>query len=1002
MTNGNSNALNDEMTFTLLTSMVEPPPGKTYQLAADGRLSKTNNGIRRRLCAETKAGTLSDFTQIVRESSPNQHVVAGVCAHQTAIAFSARERSMRIEGDADACPVVGLGNEHFQFPQGGGLMVIDSDDVPDGVDVWGALVSAVAALEACARVEVSSSGANIYQTNTGKCLRGETGQHVFLHVAEGADISRALNVLHKRLWLNGGGHIKASAAGVLLERSLIDRQLAVPSQPIYLRSTMGEGLEQRKRIEYVDGIEEVDTVKIIPDLTPAEEERYAKLVAAAKQAALPEGLEIQRKYINDRVTDLTGKGVSRDVAEATVQRSLSTQELQGDWEVLLSDGQPVTVKEILADPAKYHDTPCRDPLEPDYGSRTVAKIYSDQGQPCIYSQAHGGQTFWLKADVSAMFAPLPEWNQTQQVKMEAGIEKELQTVLLRGWQDAPVVTGKDADVIGKTWLLHRLGVAGGALPANVEFPPNGVHGLTCRRPNEPPQRIRLGSQAMEEVITTWAKQNRDECLRGWPSVIAEHAAIDAPDDPVAMCILKGVQKVVQGSQKQVSDMFTEAWAAEQRRLMPPKVRTVIDPIEQEAVRQRMRLEREAALRAAAGDLINCTDLLGFAYRQAQQYLGVVGEKRIFQATLIAAVSAAFRRVSLIISLIVNGPSGSGKSFTSDCALRFLPDVRKFIATSLSDKALFHLDEDALAGRVFILFEANALSDPDNPLAMATRTLLTEGCIRYAVVEDAVRDDGTMGKKTIVKEIAGPTSLITTTTKLFLDPETETRALFIETDDSAEQTKAIMLAGVTAVTTGDLQDAQLPPDLAAQWHALLEWVVVQPSRVAIPYWQKVVEGTTTDVVRVRRDIGKLRSIITIHALLHRLHREVLENGAVVANADDYAFARQMVLPTLQRELGADVDDGILAVVDCVRSLIKKTPLSSSLHISIRQLQTETKLHRSTLHRRLHKAFKAGLLENHEHIKSKPMILTIPEHTVDLNLLPTVDEVCYELPDWLRAA
>lgn len=1016
------------MSFSLLNSIAAPPPGKAYAINPDGSIAKENNGTRLRFNVETVTGNLSDLERLLRNATPDQHITAGVCGHAKALAASAKELR-KIGSGETGVPVVGLGNDHFQFPDGEALMTIDSDDVEDGVSVWDAVVDAVPALEPYANVETSSSGANIYRKDTGECVRGATGQHLFLHVLNGQDNPRASDVLHKRLWLAGYGRVKVSAAGGLLERSLVDRSLKTPSQPIYLRSTMGEGLEQRKRIEYFQGVEVVGTATVIPDLTPAEEERYAVLVADAKLAALPESMAVQRSYITSRIADMTARGVTRETAEAAVQRSLTSQELQGDWPVVLSDGKTVTVKEILADPAKWHGVTCRDPLEPDYGSRTVAKIYSDQSQPCIFSQAHYGRVFRLMSDVASMFAPLADWLNQRQADMQSDIERERQAALMKGWLDAEVITEKDVDLVGTEWLLYRLGVNGHALPESLsgaEFPPGRVRGLTYRLAGELPKCIKLSSQAIAAVITAWATDNRDACLRGWAGVVATHAAIEGPEDPVAMGILASIGAIVKGTPPQRARMLTEAWTAEQRvdrelrASVTQKVKTVVDPAEQEAARQRAQQERESALKTAAGDLMSCPDLLGLAYRQAQQHLGVIGEEHIFKATIIAGLSPAFMRRSLILSLIVIGLSGSGKSFTSDCGLRFLPDEDKFIATSLSDKALFHLDENALAGRVFVLFEANALADPDNPLAMAMRTLLTEGCIKYAVVEDAIRDDGTIGKKTVMKEIPGPTSLITTTTKLFLDQETETRALFIETDDSAAQTRAIMLAGVDAVMSGELRDAQLPPEIAVQWHSMLEWVTGQPSRVAIPYWSKVVENTTTDVVRVRRDIGKLRSVITIHALLHRLHREVMENGAVVANADDYAFARQMVLPTLQRELGAgtDTDAGTLAVVKCVGALIEKqkverraygsavvSPFSSlenfdELRISVRQLQTELKLHRSSLNRRLQKAFKAGLLENHETFKGRPMRLTVCLPTDDLCLLPTVEMVCGEgPPDWL---
>ncbi len=73
--------------------------------------------------------------------------------------------------------------------------------------------------------------------------------------------------------------------------------------------------------------------------------------------------------------------------------------------------------------------------------------------------------------------------------------------------------------------------------------------------------------------------------------------------------------------------------------------------------------------------------------------------------------------------------------------------------------------------------------------MIVRTLLSEGRILYEVVEK--QEDGSMGTRRI--EIPGPTGLITTTTRLKVHPENETRLLSIPIDDTAAQTKAIMQA-----------------------------------------------------------------------------------------------------------------------------------------------------------------------------------------------------------------
>src|SRR4029077_10502277 len=97
-----------------------------------------------------------------------------------------------------------------------------------------------------------------------------------------------------------------------------------------------------------------------------------------------------------------------------------------------------------------------------------------------------------------------------------------------------------------------------------------------------------------------------------------------------------------------------------------------------------------------------------------------------------------------------------------------------------------------------------------------RSLLSEGRIRYETVEKS--SDGLQAR---MIERQGPTGLIVTTTEITLHPENETRLLSIPVTDTAEQTKAVLLAIATHASDGDEHQ---PPELAA-WIALQEWIAL---------------------------------------------------------------------------------------------------------------------------------------------------------------------------------
>ena len=65
--------------------------------------------------------------------------------------------------------------------------------------------------------------------------------------------------------------------------------------------------------------------------------------------------------------------------------------------LITEDCKKVTVGEVLADPEKYNEMRCADPLEPSYGGddTRIAYVELSSGKPFIYSHAHGGMLYRL-------------------------------------------------------------------------------------------------------------------------------------------------------------------------------------------------------------------------------------------------------------------------------------------------------------------------------------------------------------------------------------------------------------------------------------------------------------------------------------------------------------------------------------------------------------------------------------------------------------------------------
>ncbi|MBE3598403.1 MAG: hypothetical protein IMX02_06265 [Limnochordaceae bacterium] len=319
------------------------------------------------------------------------------------------------------------------------------------------------------------------------------------------------------------------------------------------------------------------------------------------------------------------------------------------------------------------------------------------------------------------------------------------------------------------------------------------------------------------------------------------------------------------------------------------------------------LEAEAARKAAAealekaGPLARSPDILAELERILPR-LGLVGEADNAKLLYLAVTSRLLERP---VHVVVEGPSSAGKTHLVKTALKLLPDGQAVDATAMSSHALFYMGDD-LQHKTFFVQEAAGLAD--DLFTYGLRSLLSENRLRYPTVLK-----GPDGLQAVTIEKAGPTQFITTTTKLTLDFELETRLLRLTTDASPEQTRRIIEAQAESVAS-----PQEPPDLTP-WHALQQWLASNPAQVIIPFAPDVAKRTKAVAVRLRRDMPALWSLVQAHALLHRANREPDAQGRVVATLDDYAAVVRLVGPLIQRGAKTAVPPAMREVIEQVERL-----------------------------------------------------------------------------------
>ncbi len=305
--------------------------------------------------------------------------------------------------------------ECFEHPAGRAILTIDYDSRTGSVphtkeQLVARFIAAIPALGSTTLLWATSAGSCIWDTVTGKERVGVSGQRIYILVKNGRDIERAMRVIAERCWLAGDGWIKVSKSGAMLKRTLVDLAMANGVQPDFAAGAVCHyPFEQRGQQNLIGKGGPLDTAAAIPDLTAAERRQLEKIYAEAEKGAEAESQAARALWLIEygeravRHAAASGRTLSEvEIAEirANAVAALDSGILTGDFLVTMPDRSVVTVADILNNLTGFNRVQCLDPLEPEYDDfRVVGIIYTD-GNPGIYSYAHGGQTFQLVRDKS--------------------------------------------------------------------------------------------------------------------------------------------------------------------------------------------------------------------------------------------------------------------------------------------------------------------------------------------------------------------------------------------------------------------------------------------------------------------------------------------------------------------------------------------------------------------------------------------------------------------------
>lgn len=389
--------------LTVITGTTPSTLTKKYSLNSAGAMQcQTSANMVAGWTKRLELNSAQEFAEILQQLDPSRALMYGVTAQPETLVYS-RKKFEELGKPADA---ITRTKEHFSWPDGGGVLMLDYDPAQGErpltqAQLLDTLASVLPELKTSAYVWWCSSSSLIY--NDHEQLHGIRGQRVYILVKDARDIERAGKNLFNRLWLAGHGYMMITRAGTLLERTLIDASVWQTNRLDFAAGAMcSPPLEQRRGAPKVFEGELLDTAAALPDLTEAELADLAAAKERARDDAQPERQAMCDEYTETEARNLlkkTGIEVSEatlNQAKATITRAMNAGILAGDFIVTLSNGTEVSIGEMLDTPSKYHGLLTLDPLEPEYnGHKVVGRLYLIGGGANLYSQAHGGKNYRL-------------------------------------------------------------------------------------------------------------------------------------------------------------------------------------------------------------------------------------------------------------------------------------------------------------------------------------------------------------------------------------------------------------------------------------------------------------------------------------------------------------------------------------------------------------------------------------------------------------------------------
>jgi hypothetical protein len=239
---------------------------------------------------------------------------------------------------------------------------------------------------------------------------------------------------------------------------------------------------------YGDAAAQFNLRLLIDSATPSIRKQAKAGLKEARTAVAEKCESARRNWVENKAPSLAQhRGIKLVQAKTVLERASVHHVLMGDFELTCSDGQVVSVAQLLDNPHRWHNTRFADPLDPDEDKRVAVARLLNGTRPDLFSHRHGGVRYELR-------------RQSARVQLGKGMRVDSTDAVLQILRDrselfdfgtsaiAYVADGK-ATPVNRDWLVDHAGRVAEFYSVKTERDDDGSVASTREVPEDAPAYI---------------------------------------------------------------------------------------------------------------------------------------------------------------------------------------------------------------------------------------------------------------------------------------------------------------------------------------------------------------------------------------------------------------------------------------------------------------------------------------------------------------------------------